>query len=243
MLHAVITAGGRVDGAFAQAIGTEVKALAPLGSRRLIDAAIDAARGLGVAAIAVVGGEEVLAHCTGRVDRAIAAAADGGENARRALRAFPGEDLLYLTSDVPFVDPQGLRDFTLRAEGAAAAMPLADPLAYAARFPGAPDHVMSLGPERFASGTVFVLRAAVLTKIEALAAAFFDARKSAWRMAGLCGPALLARYAFGRLRVRDVEARATRVLAAPVRAVRDASPGLCYDVDTLAEWEYARARA
>lgn len=242
MLHAVITAGGRVDGAFAQAIGTDIKALAPLGPRRLIDAAIEAARGLGVAAIAVVGPEEVRAHCTGRVERVIDAVADGGENALRALRAFPGEELLYLTSDVPFIDADGLHDFTVRAQGLAAAMPLADALAYEGRFPGAPEHVMTLGHERFASGTVFVMRGDALTKIEKLATAFFDARKSAWRLASLCGAGLLLRYALGRLCVADVERRAARVLGGSVRAIRDASPGLCYDVDTLAEWEYARAR-
>ncbi|HXP93410.1 MAG TPA: nucleotidyltransferase family protein [Candidatus Binatia bacterium] len=243
MLHAVITAGGRVDGTFAQAIGTDVKALAPLGSRRLIDTVIDAARGIGVAAIAVVGGEEVRAHCGERTERFIDESPDGGENARRALRAFPGRDLIYLTSDIPFLDAEGLRDFTARAEGLVASMPLAAAQDYARAFPGAPEHTMSLAGERFASGTVFVLRAPAVAHIEGLAGTFFDARKSAWRLATLCGPSLLIRYALRRLHIADVEARASGILGGPVRAIRDASPGLCYDIDTLEEWEYARARS
>jgi len=242
MLHAVITAGGRVEGAFAQAIGTDVKALAPLGSRRLIDAAIEAARGAGAEAIAVVGGDAVRAHCDGRIERFIDESPDGGENARRALRAFPNEDLLYLTSDVPFIDAGGLRDFVARSDGSVVAMPLADADGYERRFPHAPEHTMAIGGERFASGSVFVLRSPALAGIEEVAAAFFAARKSVWRMAGLCGPGLLIRFALRRLHIADIESRASRVLGGRVRAVRNASPGLCYDVDTLEEWEYARAR-
>jgi hypothetical protein len=242
VLHAVITAGGRVSGDFARAIGTDVKAMAPLGSRRLIDASIDAARGIGVAAIAVVGGPEVRQYCAARVERVIDASADGTENIRKALRAFPDVDLVYLTSDVPFIDPEGLRDFVVRSNGALVTMPLADPAAYERRFPEGPGELMKLGGERFASGTAFFLAARSIPQIEALAGAFFDARKSPLGLARLCGPVLLLRYLVKRLRVGDVEARASRLFGGPVRAVRGASPGLCYDVDALEDWEYARAR-
>lgn len=120
-------------------------------------------------------------------------------------------------------------------------MPLADAEGYARRFPQAPERTMTIGGERFASGTVFVIRAQAIAEIEQVAAAFFAARKSVWRMASLCGPGLLIRLALRRLQVAHIEARASRVLGGPVRAVRNASPGLCYDVDTLDEWEYARA--
>jgi GTP:adenosylcobinamide-phosphate guanylyltransferase len=240
VLYAVITAGGRVDGTFAQAIGTDVKALAPVGSRCLIDAAIEAARGIGVEAIAVVGGDAVREHCGSRVELIVDESNDGGENARRALRAFPGHDVLYLTSDVPFLSVDGLRDFVARSEGFVASLPLAGADAYERRFAGAPDHTMTLGGERFASGTVFVMRQPAIERIAALAGSFFNARKSAWQLATLCGPILLAKYALSRLRVADIEHRAARILGGPVRAIRDASPGLCYDVDNLEEWDYAR---
>jgi CTP:molybdopterin cytidylyltransferase MocA len=242
VLYAVITAGGRVDGEFARTIQTDVKALAPVGSRRLIDAALDAARGIEVAAIAVVGGPEVRRHCGDRVERVIDAAEDGAQNIQKALRAFPGCDLVYLTSDLPFIEAGGLRDFVDRAQGCAAAMPLADAAVYERAFPGAPGRPMSLGGERFASGTVFLFAAAAAGEIERLAGAFFDARKSRLRLARLCGPGLLLRYLLGTLRVSDLEARASRVLGGPVRAVRGSSPGLCYDVDRLEDWEYARTR-
>jgi len=239
VLSAVITAGGRVEGAFAERIGTPIKALAPLGERRMIDAAIDAARGAGAEAIAVVGGAEVRAHCGARVERVIDEAPDGAENARRALGAFPGARLIYLTSDLPFVSAAALRSFIATSEDALAAMPLADARSYEERFPGAPPHVMELGGERFANGSVFVLDPQINEAMLRLAGTFFNARKELWRMAALCGPALLVRFVLRRLRIVDIEARGTRVLGGRVRAVRGCDPSLCYDVDALEEWEYA----
>lgn len=242
-MHAVITAGGRVDGDFAAAIGTHVKALAPLGSRTLIDAAIGAAREVGVEGIAVVGGPEVRAHCAGRVERLLDADADGVENIRRALAAFDFSRLLYLTSDLPFVDGAGLADFIARSRGAAVTMALASAEGYDAAYPGAPAHVMALGGERFANGSVFTIDRSARDAVAHLAGRFFAARKSTLRLAMLLGPVLCARFALKRLPIAAVEARARAVLGVPARAVRDASPGLCFDVDTLEDWAYAHALA
>src|ERR1700678_2575089 len=101
MLCAVVTAGGRVDEAFAAAIGTPVKALAPFGGGVLLDAVLAAIRGAGIPDIAVVGGRE-LEPPRGAA-RLIPAAPDGATNISRALDAWPaGDDLLFATCDLPF---------------------------------------------------------------------------------------------------------------------------------------------
>jgi hypothetical protein len=112
---------------------------------------------LNVEAIAVVGGPEVRAYCAGRVDRIVDAAEDGVENIRRALGAFAFERLVYLTSDIPFVDGPGLADFVARSDGSAVTMALGDADAYDAAFPAAPPHAVSLGQERVANGSVFTI--------------------------------------------------------------------------------------
>jgi molybdopterin-guanine dinucleotide biosynthesis protein A len=242
-VYAVITAGGRVGPEFAAAIGTDVKALAPLGNGRLIDSAIDAARALDVRAIAVVGGADVRAYCADRVDVVIDAAEDGVENIRRALHAFSFERLVYLTSDLPFVDGDGLRAFVQRADGAAIAMALANADAYDATFPAAPSHAVSLGGERLANGSAFVIDRSALAPLERVAGQFFNARKSLLRLALLLGPALCLRFATKRLTISAIEARARTVLGVDARAIRDCSPGLCYDVDDIADWTYAHSFA
>ncbi|HZO94589.1 MAG TPA: NTP transferase domain-containing protein [Candidatus Baltobacteraceae bacterium] len=242
-MRAVITAGGLVDEAFARAIGTPVKALAPFRDGTLLDVALNACAGAGVDGIAVVGGDDVAAHLRGTGVRTIPAAADGGTNVERALDAWPGERFVYLTSDLPFVAAPDVRDLIARSERVELAMALASAAAYEARFPNAPPHGLALGRERIANGSAFVVGAAAAAPARALAARFFAARKNLLKLAALLGPMMCARFATRTLRIADLEAYASRALGVAVAAVRDCAPGLCYDVDTLAEYEDACARA
>jgi GTP:adenosylcobinamide-phosphate guanylyltransferase len=242
-VYAVITAGGTVRPEFARAIGTDIKALAPLGDRRLIDPAIDAARAVGARAIAVIGSPAVAQYCAPRVECMVSAAPSGTENILRALRAFPdAERLVFLTSDLPFIEAAALAEFVARSRPAALTMALAAADAYTAEFPGAPPHVVTLGGERFANGSAFVIDRSAIAPLERLAGRFFSARKSLPRLALLLGPALCLRFASGRLRLADIEHRASAVLGVAACAIVDAAPGLCYDVDDVADWAYAHSR-
>ena len=239
-MNAVITAGGLVEGDFARTIGTRVKALAPLGGSTMLERAIDAARNAGAQRVAVVGGESVRACCATRVERVIEADDDGGENVLRALAAWDGAPLLYLTSDMPFVTAESLQRFAERSAGYAVTMPLAEHDAYVQRFPNAPEHVVELGGERVANGNAFFIAPEAIAPLRVWATRFFDARKSKLGMARLLGPALLLRFLFRRLTVAAIERKAERALRLRVAAIRGADPEICYDVDTLQEYLYAR---
>jgi GTP:adenosylcobinamide-phosphate guanylyltransferase len=236
---AVITAGGRVDGAFAAEIGTGVKALASVGGRFLVDVAIEAARGAGARRISVVGGDEIREHCAPWVDEIIAEDVEGRENLRRAMCSAGDVPLLLMTSDMPFIDAVAVIEFLNGAYGADLALPLAGEAAYLAAYPGAPPHVTALGSERVANGNVVYFAPGVAQRVLPIAQRLFDARKSLLRMAALLGPALLCRFAFGKLRIEHVEGRAARMLGVRACAVRDASPALCFDIDTLDDYRYA----
>ncbi len=240
---AVITAGGRVDGRFAEVLGTDVKALARVGGRALIDAALAAARGAGAGRVSVVGGVQIAEWCGSRVDEVIPEDAEGRENLRRAICSAVDLPLLLMTSDMPFVDAAALRDFVARARDADVALPLANETAYDLAYPAAPPHVTAIGNERVANGNVVFFAPGVGERVLPVAQRLFDARKSLWRMAALLGPALLVRYAARRLRIEDVERHAARILGVRARAVRDCAPSLCFDVDTLEDYRYASERA
>jgi CTP:molybdopterin cytidylyltransferase MocA len=241
MLRAVVTAGGRVDGAFAAAIGTPVKALAPFGRGVVLDVVLDALRSAGIEEIAVVGDPAVGRRLPDGV-RLVPAAPDGVTNIARALDAWPGDDLLFATSDLPFVDGAALRAFVAASAGYDLTLPLASAGDYAAAYPGAPPHVTELAGERVANGSVFFIAAAARTPVRAVAGRFFAARKSAPAMARLLGAPLLLRYVVRRLRIADVERRATAVLGVRATAIRRSAPALCYDIDTLDDYRYACAR-
>jgi CTP:molybdopterin cytidylyltransferase MocA len=238
---AVITAGGCVDGAFARAIGTPVKALAPMGSATLLDRSIDAGRQCGASSIVVVGGAEVGAYCGTRIDALVRATGDGRANLEAALcSARDNESLLLLTSDLPFLTYAPLAEFLSRVGDAEVAMPLATPAAYALAYPGAPGHLTALGSERVASGSVFYFSPRSAARAITIARELFAARKSLLRLALLLEPALIARYCARRLRIADIEGYAARRFGIRARAVRECGPELCYDVDTLADYRYAR---
>ncbi len=238
-LAAAITAGGRVEGPFAERIGTDVKALAPWRGRTLVDAALAAARATGATRVAVVGGAAVLDHCAANADEGVAEAPTGEANLHNALATARADALVFLTSDLPFVDGPALEDFVSRARAADTAMAIAEVGDYTRIFPGAPDHTTAIGRERVCGGSVFFFGAGVAPRIADVATQLFTARKSVWAMARLLGPALLVRFALHRLTIADIEQRADRVLRLRARAIRHAAPELTYDVDTLEDYEYA----
>ena len=242
--NAVITAGGRVDGAYALAIGTDVKALATVRGSTLLARAIDAAREAGAARIAVVGGDEVRTAAAHRVDKIVPEAASGSENVLAALHAWPAnERLLYLTSDMPYVNGAAVRDFVARVPPGTLALPLTEEADYERRFPDAPAHGLVLAGERITNGGAFIIPAGAAPSIETFATRFFGARKSLFQMARLLGFVMLAEFASRRLTISRLERHALRLLGIDARAVRNSAPELAFDCDTLADLEYARERA
>ena len=237
---AVITAGGRVDGEFARVLGTPVKALAPFRGTTFLNTTINTVRAAGIDRIAVVGGAEVRGACAGNDVRVIDESSDGAENLRRALHAWSADEpLLYLTSDLPFINVDALRSFLLQAPAGALALPLTEWQAFERRFPGAPPFGITLCGEKVVNGGVFTIPAHAQSRIEQFATRFFDARKSVWGMARLTGPLLLVQFALRRLSIAKLESTARRLLGTPALAVRGAPAELAYDVDALPEYRYA----
>ena len=241
-MNAVITAGGRVDGEFARAIGASVKALAPFRNSTFLHLTIRAVHDAGVPVVAVVGGDEIRASEPGV--RIIDEGSTGAENLRRALHAWDeNEPLLYLTSDMPFIDASALRWFIEAAPPAALALPLTEWSDFDRRFPQAPPFGIALGGEKVVNGGAFLIPPHAASAIEAMATRFFDARKHPLQMASLAGPSLLLRFVFRRLSIATLESRARQVLGVRAVGVRGAPPELAYDVDVLEEYRYALAHA
>ena len=242
-MNVVMTAGGRIGGAYVAEAGTTVKALAEVRGRTMLERAVAAARGAGATRIAVVGGDEVRAACGAAVDVVLPESASGAENLTRALRAWPADEpLLFLTTDLPYVTAGALAAFLDAAPADALAMPIATPEAFYARFPDAPPFGITLGGERVVNGGAFRFPAGQAERVIAIATRFFDARKSPWKMASLLGATLAWRFATKRLSVGGLEEAAPRRFGITVKAVRRSAPELCYDADTVEEYRYAAGR-
>ncbi|GAC1305296.1 MAG: hypothetical protein NVSMB21_06780 [Vulcanimicrobiaceae bacterium] len=238
-----IVAGGAPDDPFARSLGVSVKALAVVDGTTLLARAIAAARGSGATRIAVIGNDDVRRACEADVDRVVPEGPDGRANIERALGSSADRALLLMTSDLPFVSAVALDAFLRRARAHEVALPLAEDEAYRAAYPGAPRHVTRVGRERVANGSVAYFAPGVAPRALEAAGRLFAARSSPVRLAALLGPARLARFALGRLRIEHLEALATSFLGRDVRAIRGSPPELCFDIDTATELAYARAFA
>jgi CTP:molybdopterin cytidylyltransferase MocA len=242
-VKAVITAGGRIEGAFASQAGTPVKALAVVRGTTMLDRMIRALRGAGATRIALVGGSEVRAAAQEQVERFVGESPSGSQNMLRALRAWPddGEPLLYATSDLPYVTAATVTDFLKRVPPQTLSVALSEHADYVARFPGAPAAGIALAGERVVNGGVFVIPGGSVEPLAAIATQFFDARKRPWQMAGLVGASVLLRFVLRRLSVADLERRARQTLGVEARGVRNCAPELAFDVDGENEYRYALA--
>lgn len=244
-MKAVVTTGGRVDAAYAQLAGTDIKALAPVRGATMLDRVLDALRGAGVDRIAVIGGSAVRQACATRVERFVDEGITGIDNVRLALNAWPedGEPLLYATSDMPYVNGAVIAQFVSRVPAGTIAVALSEHDAFARRFPDGPPFGITLNGERVVNGGVFVLPPGSAPVVVDYAIKMFEARKAPWKMVGMIRPIALLKFALGRLSVADVETVARRIVGFRASGVRDCAPELAYDADTAKEYRYACQRA
>ena len=244
----VIPAGGTIDEAYAQAIGSPYRPLASVGPQGtpVLQHIVDTLRATGdIGRIIGVAPEGVSSVING-VDLWLPAGESGTDNIRAGLRAAtPGQPAVVCASDLPLLTPGSVRDFLAACQPEAeVVVGLVRADAYNAAFPDAPPSefvgLADAGPVTL--GGVFLVHPDLLARHQALFRRMFGARKEQWRMAGLLGPRLLWQFATKTLRLRDIVARAEAILGGPVQVVEGAAPVLAYDIDNHDDYTYARTR-
>ncbi len=246
-LDAIVLAGGRPDAVAALEPGAPNKAFVRIGGVPLVARTIAGLRASSrIDRIVVVAPPAAAAH------PALAGASevrgDGArmvQSLRSGLQGFT-EDALVLVAaaDLPALDAPAVDEFV----DAALARNL--DLAYAclerryhiAAYPEFPHTWARLRDGRFCGGGLVALRPRVLPRLGELLDALGAARKSPLRLAGLFGWDVLARFALGRLAIEQAEARASRLLAARVGAIRCTQPRVALNVDRVEDVARAEAR-
>jgi GTP:adenosylcobinamide-phosphate guanylyltransferase len=242
MLDAVITAGGRLSPASARRFGTDVKALVRVGGRSLLDAVIAALRGVPAVGRVIVVGPASARATVDPVDEWVDEFPTGEENLLAALRAGMTARMILSASDLPFVTASSYGSLIDRAgETSDAAYPIYSKDEFLRAYPGGRDRFARLADGEWTGGSAFVVNRDPFLRNSKLLERGFGARKSLTALAALLGPALLLRYAMGRVRIKDVEDRASSLLGATVRAIRGSDPALAMDCDDAADFSYAHA--
>ena len=255
---AVVLAGGPPDAVSALAPDVPNKAFVPIAGVPLVQRTIAALRSSPhVGRIIVVAPRDPAARRALATAAAVAAAddaddADGGDNGngngneirdagdtmteslQSGLRDLPPDELvLVFASDLPVLSRAALEDFIarVRAHDADLVYACVERATHTARFPDVPHTWARLADGTYCGGGGIALRPRALPRLARLLGRLGRARKNPLRLAAIFGPAVLARYALGRLTVAAAERRASVLLGAPVRAAICAYPEIAINVD------------
>ena len=244
----VIPAGGTIDTAYAQVIGTPYRALAPLGLDRppVLQHVVDTLRATGAVRHVIIVAPEPVQQAIVNVDRWLPAGTSGAENVLLGLaKAGPDAPCLVCTSDLPLLTSDAILAFLSGARpDAEITVGLVRADAYNREYPDAPPsefvRLTDAGPVTLAGTFLVHPRLAIARR--ALFDRMFEARKAQWRMAGLLGPGLLFALLTKTLSLGALTRRTERLLGGPAQAILDVPPALAYDIDTADDYTYALVR-
>lgn len=266
IFDAVLPAGGRIAGSFAQEAGAEIKALISLHGLTLLERTIDALRATGrIARIVVIGPDELKNHAATRAaDVVLSEAESGPANIFRGLQWLHEQSasqpdgtqlngaqlnglqeahrVLVVTTDLPFLTPAAINGFLEACPATAeVCVPIIRREAFEARFPDCGGDYVRLRDGEWTMGCAFLLNSVALTRNRLHIERIFEARKSQLAMARLLGPLFIARFLCGRLQVAHIQARCESVLGCTGHAVLGCAPELAFDIDQPEEFRLAVA--
>lgn len=236
MLAAVVTAGGRLDPAFAQLAGTEVKALLPLRGRPLIYYPLCAlSQAPSIGRIAVVGPAAALQGQPGmeKATMIVEEAGGGVENMLAAFRAIGSQErILISASDVPHLTPAGVEEFIAGCpEEAEICYAVVRHEAFEARYPGVHHLKAKLREGRFTGGSLAMIRPEALEANMPLISRTFQNRKSKLGMVRILGLSFVVKFMLGSLSIREIEERGRDFTGCVCRAVICEDAGVAFDID------------
>jgi len=247
----VVLAGGKNSAEMATATGVENRALTPLGAGTMLDyvtSALHQAPSVGEIYVvgdvpagpnchSVRGGETLLDNLMAGVR---AAGAGGSE----------GDRVLISTSDIPFLTPEAVEDFIIRAVQSGADLccsyvPVE--LCYA-RFPDMKRTAVKLREGPLTLGNLMLVNPHFLWTHQETISRAYAARKSPLQIARMLGLGLLARLLLAQilapslLTVGALERSVSRMLGSGARAtgIRSEHPEIGTDVDRPADVAIAR---
>ncbi len=235
-IDAVVLAGGARDAVAALTPGAPNKAFVTVGGKTLVERTLVALRATpAVRRIVVV----TPAAASGRRELALAdeLRSDGAtmaQSLRSGLEARdPNELVLVCASDLPILSRPAVEEFLTLARRSDSDLVYAcvERAVHVARYPGVPHTWARLSDGTYCGGGIVALRPRVLPTLGGLLGRLGAARKNPLRLAAIFGPAILARYALGRLRIADAERRATQLLGARASAAICTHPEIAVNVD------------
>jgi molybdopterin-guanine dinucleotide biosynthesis protein A len=245
VIDAVVLAGGPHDGIAALQPGAPNKAFVDIGGTTLVGRVLSALRpSRSIDRIVVVAPPSV--H--GRPDLALAdeLRPDGvhiAESLRNGLDGFkPDADALIVASDLPTLTTAAVDDFVARVRELDADIDYGcvEKRVHVQRYPDVPHTWAKMRDGTFCGGGIAGIKPRALPLLERFIERLGAARKHPFRLASFFGWDMLMRFALGQLTIAAAEARAAKILGAPVRALVSPYAETAVNVDRVSDVELAR---
>ena len=246
MMDAVVLAGGVDTGEMAAETGISNRALLDINGRTIIHRVVAALRGASeIDNVALVAPPSVQAAVTDdAVDFRVEAVNSfvGNIAAGVGATAAGTEQVLILTSDVPFVTPAAINDFVRqsvlsRAEVAYSIIPQES---CERSFPGGRRTYVRLREGVFTGGNAVMLSRDFVDRQRELIEHLYAGRKNPVRLASLFGLSFIVGLLTHRLTLPQLEAKASHVANARVAAIITNFAEIGFDVDKLDDLYLAR---
>lgn len=252
MFDAVVLAGAPNTGKLAEVAPERYEALITAGGRTLVEWVVrGVAQARSVGRIAVVGPadelEKVLGPLRGELPEGkVVIVPMGGsvvENLKAGIEALnPPGRVLVVTSDIPFINGEAIDDFAQRCAQAPADIhySVVSKEANEARFPGVKRTYVKIQGDVLTGGNIAAVDPRALLSHEDLINRAVALRKKPLALLRLLGFGFIVKFILGRLTIRDIEERASRMLGLTARAVISPYAEIGVDVDKPSDLELAR---
>jgi GTP:adenosylcobinamide-phosphate guanylyltransferase len=165
------------------------------------------------------------------------------ESMRSGLAGFTqDQDVLIVASDLPVLTPEAADAFVAGVDALRADLVYGcvEKEVHLRRFPEVPHTWARMRDGTFCGGGIVAMKPRALPMLERFIERLGAARKHPFKLASFFGWDMLARFALGRLSIAQAEARATKILGAPVRALVSPFPETAVNVDRVSDVALAR---
>ena len=240
-VYAVVLAGDNEDRKIKEGSVIPNKAFININGRNMVDYVLDCLKETkGLADVAIIGPQDTLRNMTDV--RVIPQQADMIDNVVRAAVTFNDGWLLLSSCDIPLLTPVAVEDFLANCQGADFFYPLVVKVDCDRVFPEMKRTWVKLMDGVFTGGNMVLIRTSMVRTAADPARAFFAARKSPVRLAGLIGVATLVKLILKQLTIAELEAKMSKILGLSCKAVLTSYPEIGTDVDKESDYNLISAK-
>lgn len=239
---AVILAGGRSPW-MKQECGTDIRCLAEINNKRILDYLTEALRASGrIKRIMLAAPENAVDEQQLPEGVEICAAAgDMPSTAKKAAEALENtEKLLFVCDDIPLLSSAAINDFLDQCEQYPEKQvfyPIIPEQACKTSFPEGKRTYVKLADGVFTGGNMMIIDAAIIPKGLAKAREIYGKRKKPFELCKWLGWSFILKFLLRRLDTEAAEKRTTQLLDLPSKVIVTDYAEVGMDVDKAEDWQ------